>query len=166
MNSCSWLFYKVKQTHCELFHRNNFIGEDPLGTTSVQVKASKPETCHKGGTTGTQLSGEGKNPLLIWVYLLLGILVQGWHCWLGFLIGKCGVSWAEAAQPCPCLPGLLLLKGMMSLPLSYFFWPGCPVFLQQDIHWSSGKSCGNLGSCLQAVNDLNFVSYRSKKSRG
>lgn len=60
MNSCLWLFYNVKQTPCELFHRNNFISEDPLGATSVQVKASKPETCHKGGTTGTQLFGEGK----------------------------------------------------------------------------------------------------------
>lgn len=107
-----------------------------------------------------------KKTLLIWVYLLLGILVQGWHCWLGFLIGKCGVSWAEAAQPCPHLPGLLLLKGMMSLPLSYFFWPACAVFLQQEILQSSGKICGNLGSSLQAINGLNFVSYRSKKSKG
>lgn len=100
VNSCSWLFYSVKQTHCELFHRNNFIGEDPLGATSVQVKASKPETCHKGGTTGTQLLGEGKKTLLIWVYPM-GILVQGWHCRLGFLTGECGVSWAEPPWAAP-----------------------------------------------------------------
>lgn len=103
-----------------------------------------------------------KKTLLIWVYLLMVILVQGWHCWLGFLMEKCGVSWAEVAQPCPCLPGLLLLRRMMSLPLSYFFWPGCAVFLQQERTYI----CGNLGSHLQAVNDLNFVSYRSKKLRG
>lgn len=148
MSSCPWLFYSVEQTPCELFHRNHFIGEDPLGATTVQVKASKPETRHEGGTTGAQLPGEGKKTLLIWVYLLMVILVQGWHCWLGFLMGKCGVSWAEAAQPCPCLPGLLLLTGMMSLPLSYFFWPGCAVFLQQEIHYSSGKIPGNLGSFI------------------
>lgn len=53
----------------------------------------------------------------------------------------------------------------MSLPLSYFFWPGCAVFLQQEVHYSSGKISENLGSCLQAVNDLNSLSPTGARNR-